>query len=81
MKKYNNIFKNLVGIDYQVVMLPDLPAGEAVTLNADNSYTIFINDTLDYKTKKELFIHAAKHILKDDFYIEDKTADQVESDI
>lgn len=81
MNKYdNNILRNLTTVDYQVVMLPDLPSNEVVTLNPDNSYTIFIKDSLDYKTKKNLFIHAAKHILKDDFYVTDKTAGTIENE-
>lgn len=56
-------------IDYQVRLIP-FPGGkvhESVTKNEDSSYTIFIDANLPREGQKERFIHAIKHILKEDF--------------
>lgn len=56
-------------IDYQVRLIP-FPGGkvhESVTRNEDSSYTIFIDANLLREGQKERFIHAIKHILKEDF--------------
>lgn len=54
-------------VDYQVVFI-DLPLGETVTKNEDDSYTIFINARLSAEEQQKKFIHAMKHIMGDDFY-------------
>lgn len=56
-------------IDYQVqlVKFPPGKASEAVTLNDDGSYTIFINKALSWENQQKKFLHALKHILGNDF--------------
>ena len=58
-------------ISYQIVMI-NMPGkvNECVTLNEDDSYTIFINDSLSPDSKREALLHAFRHINSDDFYIE-----------
>ncbi len=53
-------------IDYQIVLL-DLPTNEAVTINEDGSYTIFINARLTKEQQIKSYYHAMKHILGEDF--------------
>lgn len=35
--------------------------------NADDSYTIFIDASLNYEKQREVFLHEMRHILGDDF--------------
>lgn len=35
--------------------------------NADDSYTIFIDASLNYEKQHEVFLHEMRHILGDDF--------------
>lgn len=58
-------------IDYQVYFLKDLPVNEAVTINEDDSYTIFIKESLCPAKKIQAFHHALYHITHDDFYKDD----------
>lgn len=53
-------------IDYQIVLL-DIPTNEAVTVNEDGSYTIFINARLTKEQQTRSYFHAMKHILGEDF--------------
>lgn len=53
-------------IDYQVIVL-DMPTNEAVTVNEDGSYTIFINARLAKEQQIKSYYHAMKHILGEDF--------------
>ncbi len=39
--------------------------------NADDSYTIFINASLNYEKQREVFLHEMRHILGNDFEEED----------
>lgn len=57
------------GIDYnvQLITFPTSKVKETVTLNADGSYTIFIDVNLNAERQKESFLHAMKHILGKDF--------------
>lgn len=57
------------GIDYtvQLIALPGRKTNEAVTLNEDGSYTIFIDVKLNAERQKEAFLHAMKHIMGKDF--------------
>ena len=49
------------------VILLDLDVNEAVTENADGSYTIFINARLNNESQLEAYNHAMKHIENRDF--------------
>lgn len=53
-------------IDYQVIVL-DMPTNEAVTVNEDGSYTIFINARLNREQQLMSYYHAMKHIAGEDF--------------
>lgn len=50
---------------------------EAVTQNADGSYTIFYDDKLSPKGREEAVRHAMKHIENHDFE-RTRTADEIE---
>ena len=39
--------------------------------NSDDSYTIFIDASLNYEKQHEVFLHEMRHILGDDFSEED----------
>ena len=49
------------------VILMDLSVNEAVTENADGSYTIFINARLNHESQLDAYNHAMKHIENNDF--------------
>lgn len=53
-------------IDYQIVLL-DMSTNEAVTVNEDGSYTIFINARLNREQQIKSYYHAMKHITGKDF--------------
>lgn len=53
-------------IDYQIVLL-DMSTNEAVTVNEDGSYTIFINARLNREQQMKSYYHAMKHIVGEDF--------------
>ena len=56
-------------IDYQVRLI-NFPPGkvrEAVTENEDGSYTIFIEENLSQSERQREFLHAMRHIARDDF--------------
>lgn len=53
-------------IDYQIILL-DMPTNEAVTVNKDGSYTIFINARLNREQQIKSYYHAMKHIVGEDF--------------
>jgi len=55
-------------IDYQVVMM-DMPCKvhETVTVNSDDSYTIFINSRDCIERQQTSLLHAIKHITEKDF--------------
>ena len=59
-----------MSIDYQTVCM-DMQTKEAVVLNEDGSYTIFINSKLNYEQQVLSYYHALRHILGDDFNKED----------
>ena len=50
---------------------------EVVTENDDGSYSIFIDPSLDYETQFSKYVHAVKHINRNDFR-QGITADQAE---
>ena len=79
MTNEKELIKKIATVDYQVIMQPGLPMPEVVTLNNDNSYTIFIDDSLSIKEKRRAFFHAIRHIFQDDFYSA-KPADDIEKD-
>ena len=62
----------MINDDFRVVLLPCNTGAvhEAVTLNEDGSFTIFICDNLSPKAKQDAFLHALKHIRNNDFYAE-----------
>ena len=55
------------------VRLIDLPATikAYVVANADQSYTIVLNSTLNHEQNMKSYAHEMKHILGDDFTKED----------
>lgn len=55
-----------MSIDYQIILL-DIPTNEAVTVNEDGSYTIFINARLNREQQIKSYYHAMKHITGEDF--------------
>lgn len=60
------------GYCINVVMLDEsfgIPG--CVRHNSDDSYTIFIDANLGYIKQREVFMHEMRHILGDDFSIED----------
>ena len=64
--------------DYQVRLIP-FPSGkvhESVTRNEDSSYTIFIDVNLPREGQRQRFLHALKHIMQNDFDMDD--ADKIE---
>ena len=60
------------------VILMDLTVNEAVTENADGSFTIFINARLNNEGQLEAYNHAMKHIENHDFQKYD--VQQIETD-
>lgn len=66
-------------IDYQVQLIhfPNSTTKEAVVLNEDDSYTIFIEPSLSREEQQSAFSHAMKHILNCDFQFND--ANQIET--
>ena len=64
-------------IDYINVVLADMPVNEAVTENEDGGFTVFINSRLSRTKQRRSFLHALRHIVRDDFHTE-KEADRVE---
>lgn len=60
-------------IDYTVKLIdfPNKKIKEAVTPNADGSFTIFIESSLTKEQQQRSFMHALKHIFGDDFNKED----------
>ena len=62
-------------IDYQIILL-DMPTNEAVTVNEDGSYTIFINARLNREQQIKSYYHAMKHIVGEDF--EKKNVQEIE---
>ena len=67
-------------IDYCVyfIKFPTGKVRESVVENEDGSYTIFIDDSLSREMQKNVFFHAMKHILGDDFRKEN--IDKIELD-
>lgn len=63
-------------IDYQIILL-DMPINEAVTVNEDGSYTIFINARLNREQQIKSYYHAMKHIVGEDF--EKENAQEIEA--
>lgn len=53
--------------DVFVYFLSGISVNEAVTENEDGSYSIFINDGLSPDGKKAAYLHAMKHIERNDF--------------
>ena len=59
-------------IDYQVrlIKFPSGKVKESVVENEDGSYTIFIDENLSLIERQNVFLHAMKHIEKNDFSLE-----------
>ena len=49
------------------VVITNMSVDEAVTMNEDNSYTVFISDSLSPEYKQKAYIHALTHICNCDF--------------
>lgn len=56
----------------------DTKIPEHLVKNDDDSYTVFLNARLSQESRVKSYIHALKHIARNDFYKED--ADRIESD-
>ena len=54
----------------------DTKVREQITENADGSYSIFLNANLTQEQQIDSYIHAIKHILRQDF--ENHSADRIE---
>ena len=54
----------------------DTKVREQITENADGSYSIFLNAKLTQEQQTDSYIHAIKHILRQDF--ENHSADRIE---
>lgn len=56
-------------IDYNVklIQFPNKKIKESVVKNEDDSYTIFIEASLSSEEQKQVFAHAMKHIIGNDF--------------
>lgn len=68
-------------IDYHVELI-GFPSGkvhEAVTLNEDGSYTIFLDKNSTIEAQRKRFLHALKHIKKSDFQKDDIQKIETES--
>ncbi len=67
-----------IDVDYQVhlMQLPD-SVKSCVTINEDDTYSIFIDDRLSCAQQWSAFIHEMKHILRGDFESM-QTADRLE---
>lgn len=58
----------LYNVDYQVHLIEfHGSAKEAVVLNEDGTYTIFIESTLSQEQQEQKFLHAMAHICNNDF--------------
>lgn len=53
-------------IDINVFIPGNLPVHEAVTENEDGSYSIFISDNLSPAARHDAYLHALKHIYRND---------------
>lgn len=58
-----------MSIDYQIQLInfPSSKVHEAVTLNEDGSFTIFIDKRLTWEAQRERFLHVMKHLYGNDF--------------
>ena len=65
------------------VIFIDLPTkvNEAVTLNEDGSYTIFINSRISYENRLRAYKHALIHIKNNDFEHTDRLSEVEERTI
>lgn len=50
---------------------------EAVTLNEDGSYSVFINACINRESQQDAYLHAMEHISSNDFYC-NESADEIE---
>lgn len=58
-----------MSIDYHVELIA-FPSGkvhEAVTLNEDGTFTIFLDKNLTDQAQKERFLHVMRHLIGNDF--------------
>lgn len=66
--------------DFHVILLDfhNTKVKEAVTLNDDGSYTIFIEASLSREEQKKECYHALSHIYNDDFFKVGANVDELE---
>ncbi|MDY2725794.1 MAG: hypothetical protein SOV36_03125 [Anaerostipes faecalis] len=62
-----DIVNQMFNFDYTIQLLDLDNIPEAVSANADGSYTIFINSKLSAERQKYEALHALFHILEKDF--------------
>lgn len=60
-----------MSFEYQVFMIDGMLTNEAVTVNEDGSYTIFINRNLCESKRIKALNHAINHIKSNDFEKDD----------
>lgn len=64
----------------EIMDLGDTKIPETVVLNDDGSYTIFINARFSFEKQQESVNHALKHIKADDFFKNDVSVQQIETE-
>lgn len=59
----------MTDVDYnvQLISFPTSKVHEAVTPNEDGSITIFLDKNMTFEAQKERFLHAMKHLRRNDF--------------
>lgn len=62
-----------------VIDFKNTKVSEAVTVNSDGTYSIFINSRMDDSKQIDAYNHALKHIMNDDFSKTDVDAIEYEA--
>lgn len=59
----------MIDVDYNVQLIgfPTTKVHEAVTPNEDGSVTIFLDKNITFEAQQKRFLHAMKHIRRNDF--------------
>lgn len=64
----SNLPADLNGYTINLIMIDlDTMVGEAIFLNADDSYTILINSRISSEMQRACFLHALDHIRNNDW--------------
>lgn len=64
-------------LNTQMIAMPMKVRG-AVTINEDDSYTIFINKNISAEMQRQTFLHELRHIRNGDLFSEE-SADEIEA--